>query len=802
MFAATTAGTGVLTAAPADPPETASGQTPGAKLLRFDIRQGPLADVLAEFERVTGAKTRLAEAGLGAITSPGVVGTFTPADAMRQLLMGTSVAATLAEDGHWALGIARVTESVSVESEVRIASPKYTEPLRDTPQTVVVIPKSLLQEQGATSLRDGLRNTPGITFTAGEGGTAPGDNILMRGFSARNDVYIDGARDPGVTNRDTFDTEAIEVAKGPSSVTSGRGATGGSINMVTKTASLMNQAIVQTIGGSAGYKRGTLDVNRRVRKSIGVRLNAMWQDAGVPRREDVTQKGWGVAPAISFGLDTSTALQLNYYHLHQNNVPDYGLPGTLPDLATAAGTTVRNLDFRNFYGLLSRDHEQMDADIATVTFTHRFSDVWTLRNLTRYGRNTLDRVVTPPRAASAANGTLDPGYDPAVAQIRRTDTKYQYRDDRTVVNQTDLTTMFDTAGIRHDVVVGLEFSRDRQPSHAATETFADGRPPVTSLLDPDPSQPYTPSIVATGATSEARAHGAATYLFDTVTLGEQWQVNLGGRYDRIDVDYDTVSAAGVGASFGRTDQALSGRAGVVFKPTLRASLYAAVSTSFAPSYDGSFGLTLAPAGANSVALAPERSHNVEVGAKWNLTRSLFATAALFTTGKTNAKTTDASGATVLAGDQQVRGVELGLSGSLTDRWGVFSGVAVMDGTVKESANVAEVDRQLSYVPRSSFNLWSTYRLPFGLTVGGGVQHTDGYYFNNTNALTTANAAAIRDLTRYWLANAMGMYRVNRRLAFQVNASNLTDARYVDRGYTGHFVPGAGRAIQVGPVITF
>jgi catecholate siderophore receptor len=370
------------------------------------------------------------------------------------------------------------------------------------------------------------------------------------------------------------------------------------------------------------------------------------------------------------------------------------------------------------------------------------------------------------------------------------------------VNQTDLATTFDTAGIQHDVVVGLEFSQDTQPSYAATENFVNGRPPVTSLTNPDPSQSYVPSIVATGATSDGHAHSQAAYLFDTVKFGEHWQANVGARFDRVDVDYDTVSATGVAASFGRTDRALSGRAAVVFKPTLRGSLYAAVSTSFTPSYDGSFGLTLAQTGANGAALAPERSYNVEVGTKWNLARSLFVTAAFFSMEKTNAKTTDASGATVLAGEQQVRGVELGLSGSLTDRWSVFSGNAVMDGTVKESANVAEVDRQLSYVPKASFNLWSTYRLPFGLTIGGGVQYTDGYYFTNTNTLATANAAAIQDLTRYWLANAMGMYRVNRALSFQINASNLADERYVDRGYTGHFVPGAGRAIQVGPVITF
>ena len=269
----------------------------------------------------------------------------------------------------------------------------------------------MLQDQGATSLRDALRNTPGITLSAGEGGTAPGDNLLIRGFSARNDVYIDGARDPGVVSRDMFNTEAIEVAKGPSSVTAGRGSTGGSVNLVTKAANLRDSAEARLSAGTDSQKRSTLDVNRRVSESIAVRLNGMWQDSGTPGRDDVTQKGWGFAPSIGFGLGRPTTVTIGYQRLQQNNVPDYGLPGTLPDLAVAAGKTVDDLDFNNFYGLLSRDHEKMTSDVVTGTVEHRFGRGRSLRNLTRFGRNYLDRVVTPPRAASAATGGTDPGYD-------------------------------------------------------------------------------------------------------------------------------------------------------------------------------------------------------------------------------------------------------------------------------------------------------------------------------------------------------------------------------------------------------
>jgi catecholate siderophore receptor len=773
---------------------------------RFQIPAGPLTDVLDAFQRVTRMRVTPAIESLGSIQSPGVSGVLTLEQALRAIVTGTNLRFRLTSSTSAVLELAALAESVEVTARrpgTVVSSPKYTQPLRDTPQTLVVIPQAVLQDQGATTLRDALRNTPGITLTAGEGGTAPGDNLLIRGFSARNDVYIDGARDPGVVSRDTFNTEAVEVAKGPSSVTAGRGSTGGSVNLVTKSASLQNASEVRVGGGNAGQKRGTIDVNRRVSGTIGLRINGMWQDSGLPGRDDVRNKGWGFAPSIGLGLGRPTTVTVGYQRLQQANVPDYGLPGTLPELAVAAGKTVDDLDFSNFYGLLSRDHEKVTSDVVTGTVEHRFGRGRSIRNLTRYGRNYLDRVVTPPRAASVANGSSDPGFDPSVAQIRRTDTKYQYRDDKTVDNQTDVIAAFATGSVQHNAVAGLELAHDRQPSHAATDLFTNGRPPVTDLFHPDPAQPYAPAIARTGATSEARSTSIAFYAFDTIKLTDKVQADLGIRWDRIDVDYTTVSATNVNAQFGRADRAASGRAGIVYKPVSRGAVYGAFSTSFNPSYDGAFGLTLAATGANNAALPPERSRNFEIGTKWDVTNKLFATVAAFHTEKTNAKTTDATtGATILAGDQQVTGVEFGLSGNLTPRWGVLSGLSLMDGTVKDSLVAAEVDKRLSYVPQQSFSLWSTYRLATKTSVGAGAQFTGGYYFNNTNTLTTANAAAIQRLTRYWLFNAMVSHRINQHFDLQVNMNNLGNERYVERGYTGHFVPGPGRSVVVGPVITF
>jgi len=829
LAASTTTGVQPAAAAQAGSASQATPQTGASaadtRRLEFEIPAGPLDGAVAEYQRITGLKVTLVDPRIGTVQSSGAVGTLTPAAAMDAMLAGTAVRATFGADGVQ-LDIRGVSEFVAVQGQaLKVKSPKYSERLRDTGQTVVVIPQHVYQEQNATSLREVLRNTPGITMSIGEGGsggTSTGDNVLIRGFSARNDIYVDGARDVGLISRDAFNTEVVEVAKGPSSATTGRGSTGGSINLVSKTPHAQEFTSIRLGGGSADYKRTTLDTNQRLNNSVAFRFNAMWQDTGYAGRDVAKYKSWGLAPSLLLGMGKPTQLTLNFSHMQQNNIPDFGLPTLLPDTAINRGITVNDLNFSNFYGIASRDYEDTTSDLGTVTLDHRFNRLFSLRNLTRYGKNYRDAVLTPPRpvTTTAGQGPEDPGYNPLVPQMRRTDTKYQHRNDKVVTNQTDLSSSFKTGPIQHSADVGVEFTRDDQPTYAFTDNFANGRPPVNDLFNPTPFITYNPSLVKTGATSQADANTAAVYAFDTVKLNRQWQLDLGVRWDRAVVDYTTVSAptaaapAGVTAVFGRKDTAVTGRSGVVYKPVDRGSIYAAYSTSFTPSFDGTLGLQLAATGVNSQSLAPEMTHNIEAGVKWDLAPSLMFTAAVFDMEKTNAKTTDLTGATVLAGDQDVKGVEFGLSGDITPRWSVFGGLSFMDGEVKASGIVSEVGAQLPYVPKASFNMWSTYRLPIGLTLGGGANYSSGNYFNQTgtfnfvaggtvaNPKYAQNAAAIQSLTKYWLFNAVASYPLNRHVLLQINGTNLGNAKYADRAYDRHFLPGPTRQVVFSPVITF
>ncbi len=722
----------------------------------------------------------------------------------------------------------KTLDTITVEGQrvQRVESPKQTEPLLEIPQTIVVIPKEVFSEQAQTSLRDVLRNTPGIAIQAGEGGGAPGDNIYVRGFGARNDVFVDGVRDPGVVSRDTFNVESVEIAKGSASTIAGRGSTGGAINLVTKSASLDAGGDARLTIGNANYARATADSNWVIGDSAALRVNAVWTDAGVPGRDVVRNRNRGVAASLGLGLGTPTRVYLDLMQMQQDNIPDYGLPGTLP-ASVAAGTTVDNLDWSNFYGLISRDHEDIDSTLATLIVEHDLG-IGTLRNLSRFGRNDRDAVVTAPRAAAAYTSTgtplslNDPGFDPSIPQMRRTDVKYQDRNDRIIANQTTVVMDFGSDAAHHAIVAGVDLARESSTVHARADACIPsdgsvpspsvcpgGRPPVTDLFSPNPHDAYTPAIYRTGAYTRAEADSIAAYLFDTLHLGERWELSAGLRRERFSVDYTSVAApvppatGGVATHFNRTDDMTSWRAGIVYKPDARTSLYAAAATAFSPSADGAQGLVLGDnsngtIGPNSPALAPEKSRGYEAGVKRLFNgRRVLLTAALFRTDKLNAKTVDASGNTVLAGNQRVQGMEVDISGSLTETIALFGGYAWMDSTITDSGNSAEVDKALPYAPRQSLSLWATWQATPRWQFGAGTQYSDGVFFNSTNTTSNANQAVIQRHTRYWLFNAMASFVVNDRVTLQLNINNLTDQRYVERGYTGHFTPGASRSILAG-----
>jgi catecholate siderophore receptor len=751
----------------------AGAQAPQAQ--RFDIPPGPLYTVLATFQAQTGIAATAVREGILEIQSPGVSGLFSPERALEQLLVGTGLGFRFSSPTAVVLDLRGQSEFVEVTgAPTRVASPKYTAPLRDIPQTITVIPSTVIESQGGTTLRDVLRNVTGISIQAGEGGVPAGDNVSIRGFSARTDFFIDGIRDSGGYTRDPFNVEQVEVVKGPSSSYAGRGSTGGVVNLSTKEPNLAATRSVSFGGGSADYKRGTIDLNQPLAANAAFRFNAMWTESGTPGRDEVGGQRWGVAPSLAVGLGTSTRVTLNYSHLGQDNLPDYGIPW-VPPANVPLGEYADQpppVNYDNFYGLTGRDYEDTLTDTATAKAEHDFNGAVTLRSVVRYGRTRRDSLITAPRFESNSS-----------TAIRRTDWKSRDQADAILAAQNDVTSRFGTGALRHTLVTGVEVARETSENWNRIEQG--GTPPSTDVFEPNPGDAFASHLVRDGAVNDATANSAAAYAFDTVAVTEHLQVNGGVRFDRFALDYLTRSAAGVDTRLEQTDTMTSWRGGVVIKPIPEASIYAGAGTSLNPSTEG---LSLTTA---TVALEPEKSRSVEAGTKWDAFGGRLAmNAAVFRTVKTNARTPGINPGdppTVLQGEHVVHGIEAGATGTVARNWQLFGSYTFMSSEISRSNNAAEVGKEFGNTPDHSFSLWSTYRLPREVEVGGGVQYV-GDRFNNNSGVRLAPG--------YWLVDAMAAYPVNSQLTLRVNAMNLTDKRYIDRVGGGHFIPGPGRSVML------
>lgn len=645
--------------------------------------------------------------------------------------------------------------------------------VQDAPQSISIIGREVIEQQSASTLRDVLRNVSGISMAAGEGGGGPaGDNLTLRGFGARNDIFVDGIRDFASYTRDTFNVEQVEVVKGPASAQTGRGSTGGYINMFSKQPQLMSFSRATVTGGLPAYGRATADINVGEEMTglggVGLRLNLMYHNADSPGRDFVETERLGVAPSFAVGLGSSTRAIVSYLYLRQDNVPDYGIPfvpatnTALPEFADQPAP----VDYDNYYGLLERDREKTQSHMLTFALEHDLTDRIRVSNTTRYGYATRDSIYSAPRFATTT-GTL-------------INAQPQSRDmvDDVWFNQSNLFAEFETGALRHDLIAGFEVSDENSRNQPRTVTA--GTP--TDLFNPDPRRPWIGTVIDTpGGPVTANADTLAAYLFDTVHFSEQLLFSGGLRWERYESAFDPVGAV---APFERVDKHVTWRAGITYKPLPRLSLYAGAGTSVNPSIENMTQTNVTDALA---ALEPEKSRSYEIGAKWDgFGGRLLLNAAVFRTDKVNARTPGLPGepATVLAGKQRVDGFEIGITGKLTEALSVIGSYSYLDTEVRESNTPTEIGNRLGNVPDHSGSLWTVYELPFGLEIGGGVRYVGTRYTN------VANTRRIGD---YWVADATLAYEFRPGTTLRLNVFNLFDERFIDQVGGGHFVPGPGRS---------
>ncbi len=701
-------------------------------------------------------------------------------------------------DGVTQLSPVRVEGEGSSYQTTTVPSPKMTAPLLDTPRTVQVVPKQVIQDQSASTLQDVLRNSPGITFGAGEGGRPGGDLPIIRGQNSAGSIFLDGIRDSSTQVRDTFNLEEVEVIKGPDSVYSGRGGAGGSINMISKTpkAADFTEGTVQ-IGTDNNY-RATIDSNWRLDEKAAFRLNVMGNKGDVPGRDNAVDfERWGVAPSLTLGVGTPTRITLSYYHYQDDSMPDYSIPY---DPKTGQPVTeTRGVSRKSFYGLTGRDFMKTRDDVATVDFQHDFSDKLQLRSVLRYGRGTTDFAATNP---DDSKGNVPKGL------VYRA-LKSGYYVTKTFASQTDLTGEFETGSLKHSFDLGFEYSNIKQDKDGYTESGVPTNGNCTqvstmcaSLWDPDPHVSYPGSLQRNGNPARYNTDTVAVYGFDTIKFNEQWQASLGLRWDNYRTGgsniargrNDPASAPAI-YSTSREDNLFNYQVGVAYKPMPNGTIYATYGTSSTPSAIASSAVSDA-ATLTSQSLEPEKSRTVEVGTKWQVFDDrLTLSAAAFQDIRKNTSVAVSATETEQVGEAKVRGIELGFSGSITPRWNVFGGYTFMNSELTKGAfNSGAVGQDLPNTPRNAFSLWTTYKVLPKLTVGGGAYYVDKVYGNSDSAKNADGTPKARWVPSYWRFDAMAAYEFNEHVSAQLNVLNIFDETYYTKAYAAHYAAlGTGRA---------
>lgn len=687
-----------------------------------------------------------------------------------------------------------------VQTPVVSSSDKFTAPLLDTPKSVTVIGQEVISQTAAVTLADALRTVPGITIGAGEGGNPVGDNLFIRGYNAQTDTYVDGIRDAGSQSREIFNLEQVEVVKGPNSAYGGRSSAGGGINLVSKTARAENFSNATVGVGSHDYRRVTGDINRTLGENTAFRLNVMAHENNVAGRDVVGGDRWGIAPTVTFGLNGATRAILSYYHLETSEIPDTGIPFNNPfssgaNVARNGNGTPVQVDRSTFYGLVNRDFRDTQSDIGTVDLRHDFGGGLVLRNVTRYGKTKNDYVWTQPddsKGNVVLYGTV----------WRRTNTRVT--DTETAANTTSLSGKLVTAGIKHSYNVGVEFNKETTERGSYVFTPGTNNPLTNNtvcatsgaatgyncapLNNPNPYDPWVSTRTLSPAVTEIESKTRAIYAFDTIEFNPQWMLNLGARWDDFESELNVSNAPASRARVRSTFDTY--QAGLVFKPAANGSIYVSWATSATPpgndGGDGIDGLTVAIQN-----LEPQTSKNIELGTKWEvLNNRLSLNAAVFQSKMDNARVTAPDGTTQNVGKKELKGVELGFSGKLSNAWQVFGGYTWLDAIVKDNGFVNGAPSPFNgnvfpTTPKHSASLWTSYAFTKDISAGIGMNYVDKVYANVNNTKYAPG------YTRF---DAMASYAVNKNVSLQLNIQNLGDKVYFDRLSSPHYAGvGAGRS---------
>ncbi|MDB5916632.1 MAG: TonB-dependent siderophore receptor [Massilia sp.] len=695
---------------------------------------------------------------------------------------------------------------------------RHTRPLAETPQTISVITKAAINDSGLNDLKQILGAQPGITLGTGENGNAFGDRYIIRGQEARSDVFVDGLRDPGMSTRESFAIEQVEISKGANSSFAGRGTAGGAINAITKQATLDKDFNILSVGaGSDHQKRVTADLNKGFGDHFALRANVLYGDEDVPDRSPANRSRKGVALSGLWERDRDLSVTLDYYGLRtKDNSPDLGsyLTGVLPNRVPATDVPVY---------AQSGDFLQSDVDTLTARVNWTIAPKLRLTSLTRYGKSSNAYVTAGASSATRYNGATGQQYTTGALDSGHTG----WQDIDYFAHQSNLRWDKQVLGLKHEFIFGAEYTDHKVVSgnFALTNTGAFNCK-TTAGIGANNGYCFTNSSGAPVADLNNLAGRSATRLgfnqdwrvktvaltaMDTVDLTDRLTAFGGVRADYFDLSLVRRNnlTSSITGDYSYNDTLVNGHVGLSYKVLPKLIVYGSAASAQdinggeadAGTASGYGGTVLYQ---NSIAGAkPETSVNLELGAKWNLQGDkLLATAALFQTKKTDVMegaNYDTVG-TFNTGSNRVRGVELGLAGNLSENLSAQVGAAVMKSRVLGSATPANIGRPLSNFADKSFSAQAKYQLTNAFSFGAAARHESGRCGGqpDTGAGYSASGECSQPVPGFTVYDLFADYRVSKKLDVRVNVLNAANKDYYTAVYrNGAFLyKGDARAVRV------
>ncbi|MDO8330553.1 MAG: TonB-dependent receptor [Fluviicoccus sp.] len=684
---------------------------------------------------------------------------------------------------------------------------RHAEPLAETPQTISVLTKTQIEDSGRSDLREILQAQPGITLGTGENGNAFGDRYIIRGYEARSDVFVDGLRDPGMTIRESFASEQVEISKGPSATFAGRGTIGGAVNSVSKQAGTEYDFTKLQAGfGTDDYRRIEIDANHRLSDTAAFRANLLQAYEQIPGRAPADRERTGYAFSLLLQPVDKLELLADVYHLSARDMPDLGTY-----IAPNGGQPRTDIPVY----LQDQDFLSAEVDVATLRATYRFNDNLRLSNSLRRGNSENGYVTTGARGAVRGSNDSAPGIDTITLSSHNGWQQVDYLADQ-------LNLFLDTtlAGKLHKFIFGAEYTDSQVLNGVYTGLTAANNANANCITGTGTTKNAYCILDANGNAignigglmgrspskgawdSDWRIKTLSLSVMDTVELSDKLEVFSGVRLDRFDyrntVQNTTTLAQ---TTYAYEDDLWNFHLGTVYQLTDEGNVYLNWSTaSEINGGESDLGANCGYGGVCTVngnpALVtesrPEKTTNLELGTKWNLfDEKLLATADVFRITKDDvmeglSANSYATTGTLNSGKNRVQGIELGLSGNLTDELSTQFGVAVMKSEVLKSvADPTGVGHTLSNFAENSLFLQLRYAFTPEFAFGGTVTYASERYAGQPDSAAAWNAttgAYAYEVPAYTVLDLFATYAFTPKASVRLNVANVTDQDYYLAAY--------------------